>query len=148
MNLRRLLVLVSLFATGHSVAQEADITPPTFTWQNPAAGSIQPSDSITVSGTATDPTQAAVGTGATVVAQGIKRVEYRLAGSKKWKTTILIPGTTTGTGSSATTSGPTWVFTLKLGKGKSTWVSVRAIDLSGNESDIVSRQIKRSRTSR
>lgn len=146
---RRSALVISLLTAGHAMAAvEADITPPTFTWQTPATGSLQTTDQITVSGGAADTAQAVVGTGNTVAAAGIKYVEYRLAGSKKWHRAIIIPGTTTGSGTTATTSNPTWVFTIKLGKGKSTWVSVRAVDLSGNESDIVMRQIKRTRTTR
>jgi hypothetical protein len=42
------------------------------------------------------------------------------------------------------TGSTTFLFTFKLGKGKSTIVLIRARDVSGNESDILGREIKRS----
>jgi hypothetical protein len=135
------LCSIALLSTSAVQAvEQADTQPPTITLTNPALGAIQTQDRITVSGTAVDTVQAATGTGNTVPAASIKKVEYRLSGSKKWHSAILIPGTAAG--------NITWAFTIKLGKGKSTYVSVRSSDNAGNESDIITRFVKRSRTTR
>ncbi len=138
-HLRQLTLAASLILTGTAwTAVEPDDAPPTLTITSPAAGVAQNTNTITVSGTATDTAQTP-GSGNTVTKLGIAKVQYRLKGSSKWHNAILT------TGGEATT---TWVFTIKLGVGKKTTVSIRTVDRSGNSSDVTVRQLQRSRVTR
>jgi hypothetical protein len=144
-----------------SQAGERDTLGPTLAWTLPALGTVATSEKVTFSGTAQDQKQlgtptttpgTGTGTGtattATVDLAGLERVEYRVQGSKKWHSAILIPGATTGTGATATSGPDTWAFTLKLKRGSNLNISVRAVDKNGNESDTIMRRIKRTRTNR
>lgn len=137
--LRNILFIFIVTAGSAFAIEEADTLPPTLTITTPALGVAQTSNNIVVSGTATDTVQAAT-TGNTVKPAEIKRVEYRFSGTKKWKKAIIIPGTSI--------ASSTWVFTFNLSKGNHTVVWVRAVDGNGNESDVVSRQVRRTRTTR
>ena len=114
-------------------AAERDTEPPTITITSPEAGVRQKTNEIVVSGTAEDTAQAASATGGTVNTPGVRAVEYKLKGGKWHRATL------TASGESSTT----WVFTIKLSKGKSTYVSVRSIDRDGNESDTITRKVQR-----
>lgn len=137
-NLLPKILLISVLAAGSALAIP-DSVPPTLTISTPPLGVAQTTNSIVVSGSATDTVQAAP-TETTVRPAEIIRVEYRLSGNRKWKKAILIPGSSIAT--------VAWVFTINLPKGQHTMVSVRAVDGSSNESDIITRQVKRTRTTR
>ena len=139
------LLLFVATERGFAIA-EADIVGPTITITTPAIGAVLRDEKIVVSGTAKDNAQAPTpvatgGTANTVTLAGVKSVQYRFAGQKKWRTAILIPGTTSGT----TTTDPTWVFQFKSRRGQSQRVSIRGLDNNGNEGDIITINLKRSR---
>lgn len=134
-----LALTASLLAAGTlQAAEELDSNPPTVTITTPAAGVLQNTNTIAVSGTATDTAQTP-GTGNTVSKLGVAAVKYRLKGESKWRNAIL-----TAAGEATTT----YVFTIKLKTGKGTTVSIRVFDRAGNVSDTVTRSIKRSRVTR
>ncbi len=128
------LFLLAGALNGPALALDPDTTLPTVEIELPAAGVKQLTNEIVVSGTAADTANAA-----TIVTGGVAKVEYRLKGSSKWHRATL-----TNAGEASTD----WVFTIKLSKGKSTWVTIRSVDRSGNESDRVSREIRRERVTR
>ncbi len=150
-----LLALSLLFLTAIDrsfAAVEPDIVGPTVTVVNPAIGVLATTELVVVSGTAKDNKQAptAVATGATantVNLAGVRSVQYRFAGQKSWRKAIIIPGTASGSGATATAGDPSWVFTFKLAKGANKRVSIRSTDNEGNIGDIITIRIKRSRAS-
>ncbi len=151
------LSLLLLIATERGFAAvEPDTVGPTITITTPAIGAVLRDEKIVVAGTSKDnkqdPTAVAAGGAAnTVNLAGVKNVQYRFAGEKRWRSAILIPGaaTTTTTGTppvtTTTTGDPTWVFQFKSRKGQSQRVSIRGLDKSGNEGDIITINLKRSR---
>ena len=105
-------------------AQAQDTSPPTITMDAPVNGVAVGTDRVTVTGDATDDT-------------GVKRVEYRIEGSRRWRRATLTnpDGTTT-----------TYVFSYKnKKKGRARRVYVRARDDAKNESDTIGRKIFRAR---
>jgi hypothetical protein len=151
------LLFLAAAERGFAIA-EADTVGPTITITSPAIGAVLKNEKIVVAGTSKDNKQdptpsAAGGTANTVTLAGVKYVQYRFAGEKRWRQAILIPGTatttTTGTGATAvtttTTGDPTWVFQFKSRRGQSQRVSIRGIDNNGNEGDIITINLKRSR---
>lgn len=123
-----LCVLLFAAATSPLMAQTAaDTTPPTITISTPAINSTY---DVVLSGTATD-TGSGTGTGASTA--GIQAVYYQKEGSSKWNTALL-----TAKGSTTTT----WVVTVRIKGATGTRYYFRAVDTSGNESDVVGRRFK------
>ena len=85
---------------------------------------------VTVSGTATEETR-------------LRRVQYRLEGSKRWRTANVIR---TNNGVDGGTAGTyVWSFRMRVNRRSDRRVYVRAVDYSNNESDIIGRKIIRRR---
>jgi hypothetical protein len=138
------LTLLALAApTRSSAAVEKDIVGPTVLILTPGLGAVglpQKAEKVVVSGTVTDNVQPAA-TGNTATASGISLIEYRFAGSKKWRSAIIVTGPTSTTG----TTVSDWVFTFKLNKGSNKKVSVRGKDKEGNYGAVITFNVKRSR---
>ena len=106
-------------------AQEEDTSPPTVTMDAPVNGVPVETDRVTVTGEASDDT-------------GVRRVQYRLEGSRRWRDAILTAPNETST---------TYVFSYKnKKKGRARRVYVRCLDAAKNESDTIGRKVFRSRT--
>jgi hypothetical protein len=125
MTMKKLLALpVALLAFALN-AQAQDTTPPTVTMTAPVNGVAVFTDRVTVTGTATDDV-------------GVKRVEYRIEGNRRWRRAIL-------TNPDATTTS--YVFSYKnKRKGRARRIFVRCRDDAKNESDTLGRKIFRSRS--
>ena len=118
-------ISAALFAFVVNAQAQEDTTPPTITMDAPVNGVPVETDTITVTGSATDDT-------------GVRRVQYRLEGSRRWRDAILTAPNETTT---------TYVFTFKnKKKGRARRVYVRALDFEKNESDTIGRKIFRART--
>ena len=105
---------------------------PVITITTPA---INTSSKLILIGTATD-TGVSTGTGttATTTAAGVKDVFYQVEGSSKWRRAQL---TAKGTAST------TWIVNAKISSAVGKRIIFRAVDVSGNESDLVGRRFKR-----
>jgi hypothetical protein len=153
--LRLFLSLFLLLTAGHSFAGVvSDDTGPTVEIDTPAVGALLTDEKIVFSGTADDNKQTPA-TGDTVDLSGLSLVQYRFAGSKKWRNAIVVMGKITITTTPATATAPatttttqaqsTWVFAFKLKKGQSRTVSIRGKDRLGNYGDITTVRVKRAR---
>ncbi len=113
------------------LAQAQDTIAPTITFDAPTNGTVSVGSRITVSGTATDTGTTLAGTPGVV-----SRVQYRIEGSRRWRTATLVTPNQTTT---------TYVFRITMKKRKGRRVYVRAFDNSRNESDIIGRRLRRGR---
>ena len=133
-----------LFLLGVSANAQTDTTTPTITFDAPANGvdlaatvTTENPDFfskrkglVTVSGTATEETR-------------LRRVQYRLEGSKRWRTANIIR---TNNGVDDGTAGSyVWSFRMRVNRRSDRRVYVRAVDYANNESDIIGRKIIRRR---
>ena len=150
------LSLLMLAVTPRSFAAvEADDAGPTVEVVTPAIGALLTDEKIVVSGTAEDNKQDPAVTGNTVDFATLSLVQYRFAGSKKWRNAIVIMGKVTKTTTAATATAPAvttttqeesrWVFSFKLKKGQSRTVSIRGKDKAGNYGDVTTIRLKRQR---
>jgi len=112
-------------------AQAQDTTAPAITFDAPTNGTESRGSRITVSGTATDS-----GTDRTGTAGIVRRVEFRIEGSRRWRRATLVTPNETAT---------TYVFRISLNKRRARRIFIRAFDNSNNESDIIGRRLRRGR---
>lgn len=138
-HITNILIALALTTAGSfaqsGVSNIRDTGVPTLSDLTPEAG-LTNETRIVFSGTATDTTGATT-TGGTETVSGIDRVEYRVEGSSRWHRATL-------TARNATTT--TFFFTVKVGKGKTKRVYIRARDRKNNESDTIGRKFKHSKT--
>ncbi len=105
-------------------AQAQDTSPPTITMSAPVNGVPVETDRVTVTGEASDDV-------------GVKRVQYRVEGSRRWRNAILTDPDGTST---------TYVFSYRnKRKGRARRVYVRCLDAAKNESDTIGRKVFRAR---
>jgi len=120
--------LIAIFATLCGLvaaAQAQDTSPPTIDVQSPVNGVDSTTDRVTVSGIATDDV-------------GVREVQYRLQGSRRWRKAILTERDGTST---------TFVFSFRQPrKGKATRFYTRALDRNKNESPTIGMKVRRSRS--
>ncbi|MES2707198.1 MAG: hypothetical protein V4726_11420 [Verrucomicrobiota bacterium] len=105
-----------------------DTSPPTIEITTP---SINSGSNIVLAGTAAD-TGSGTGTSASTV--GVLAVYYQEEGSSKWKKALL-----TSKGAAETT----WVVQAKISGAAGKRYYFRAVDRSGNESDVKGRRFRR-----
>lgn len=105
-----------------------DTSNPTIVVDTP---SINSSTNVILTGTATD---TGSGTGTTASKAGVQAVYYQVEGSSKWKKAQL-----TAKGSTDTI----WVVNVKIKGAAGKRYYFRAVDTSGNESDVVGRRFRR-----
>lgn len=122
-----------LLATAPSLmAQTATVTPdtsaPTITITTP---SINTGTNVVLAGTATD---TGSGTGTSASTGGILAVYYQEEGSSKWSKALL-----TSKGALTTT----WIVQAKIKGATGKRYYFRAVDKSGNESDVLGRRFRR-----
>ena len=111
-------------------AQAQDTTPPTITMSSPVNGVPVETDRVTVTGEVTDDV-------------GIRRVQYRVEGSRRWRNAIIVPD---GTQDPNARTSASFFFSYKnKKKGRARRVYMRCIDLAGNESDTIGRKVFRAR---
>lgn len=123
------LALALAMFSGTASAQ--DTTAPIITFDAPTNGTVSEGSRITVSGTATDS-----GTDRTGTAGIIRRVQFRIEGTRRWRTaTLVTPGEIS----------TTYVFRVSLRQRQKRRIYVRALDNSRNESDIIGRRLRRGR---
>lgn len=132
--MKKLLLSALLLATALSANAQTTTTSsiPVITITTP---SINTNSDLIIIGTATDTgTSTGSGTTATTTAAGVKAVYYQIDGSSKWrKATLTAKGT-------ASTS---WLVEFRNKSSVGKRIFFRAVDVEGNESDIVGRRFKR-----
>lgn len=126
MKISALSALILVFAAAPLLAQ--DNSGPTITIDTP---SINTGTNVILTGTAKD-TGSGTGTGAAT--GGVQAVFYQLEGSSKWRKAQL-----TAKGSSDTI----WVVNARIKGAAGKRYYFRAVDTSGNESDVVGRRFRR-----
>ena len=128
------------FALSAPLALAQDTEAPTITLDSPANGVELEGSRTSVSGTVTDTSND------TDVEPSIWRVQYRIEGSRRWRTaTLVTPDDSTST----------FFFRVTLKKKQKRRIYVRAYDNAGNgrsssnprnESDIIGRRLRRGRS--
>lgn len=130
-------LLFSALTLATALTASAQTTTPTTS--NPVVTITTPAinthSDLIITGTATDTgTSTGTGGGATTTAAGVKAVYYQIDGSSKWRKATL---TAKGTAST------TWLVQFRNKSSVGKRIFFRAVDVEGNESDIVGRRFKR-----
>jgi len=130
--LSALLLAPALPALAQTTTPPATSGAPVITITTP---SVNTASKLILIGTATDTgTSTGTGTTATTSAAGVQDVLYQVEGSSKWRRAQL---TAKGTASTS------WIVNIKNTSAVGKRIIFRAVDVSGNESDIVGRRFKR-----